>query len=463
MYDYELLVIGAGPGGQTAALRAARLGMKTAVIEAREPGGTCVNRGCVSTKTLLHSSSLYRAAAEGAAIGVHADGLRADLDEIFANKRRIAQTLSQGVESLFKSAKIPLIHGRAKILAPHRVQVEQPDGSSVERTAEHILVATGAAPMRLPLPGMDLPGVLTSEELLEGPDRLYRSLVIIGGGVIGIEFACFFSDLGCEVTVLEGLDRLLPMLDRELGQNLALILKKKNVRVCTSALVEQVEACEGGLRVQFSVKGKPDAVTGEAVLCAVGRRAAWEGLFAEGLEPERNGRILKVNERFATSIPSVYAIGDVASETQLAHVAAAQGQICAELLCGQKDPMNMGIVPSCVYCRPEIAVVGLTEGEAKAAGIPVKTGKCVMGGNARTLIEDPGRSFMKVLAHAETGKILGAQLMCPNAADMISQISQAIANGMTPEQLLIAMRPHPSFEESLSDALRDLAEKLKKA
>ncbi len=462
MYDYELLVIGAGPGGQTAALRAAKLGKKTAVAEAREPGGTCVNRGCVSTKTLLHSSSLYRAALEGAGLGIHAQGLRADLDEIFQNKLRVAQTLSQGVETMFKSARIPLLRGRAKILAPHRAEITGPEGEKTEVSAESILIATGAEPIRLPLPGMELPGVLTSEELLKGPDRLYRSLVVIGGGVIGIEFASFFSDLGCQVTILEGLDRLLPMLDRELGQNLALILKRKNVRVCTGALVERVEQAENGLRVCFSTRSGEDCAEGEAVLCAVGRRAAWEGLFAQGLQPELDGRILKVNERYETSIPGVYAIGDVASQTQLAHVASAQGQAFAELLCGLETHVDMDIVPSCVYCRPEIAVVGLTEAEAKERGIPVKTGKCVMGGNARTLIEDPGRSFMKVLAHAGTGEILGAQLMCPNAPDMISQISQAIANRMTPEQLLLAMRPHPSFEEAMSDALADLAAKLKK-
>ncbi len=461
MFDYELLVIGAGPGGQTAALRAAKLGKKVAVVEAREPGGTCVNRGCVSTKTLLHSAELYRAAREGGAIGIHAQGLRADLGQIFQNKLRVAQTLSSGVESMFKSAKIPLLRGRATVLAPHRVRVAGAEGEQ-EVTAEAILIATGAAPMRLPLPGMELPGVLTSEELLNGPDHLYRSLVIIGGGVIGIEFACFFSDLGCEVTILEGLDRLLPMLDRELGQNLALILKKKNVRVCTGALVERVEQSEDGLRVQFSVKGKPDFAEGEAVLCAVGRRAAWEGLFAEGMTPELDGPILKVDQRFETSIPGIYAIGDVASQIQLAHVASAQGQAFAEQFCGQESLVDMTIVPSCVYCRPEIAVVGLTEAEAKARGIPVKTGKCVMGGNARTLIEDPGRSFMKVLAHAETGEILGAQLMCVNAPDMISQISQAIGNRMTPRQLLLAMRPHPSYEEALTDALADLDAKLRK-
>lgn len=461
MFDYDLIVIGAGPGGQTAALRAAKLGKRVAVVEAREPGGTCVNRGCVSTKTLLHSSSLYRAAAEGAAIGVHAEGLRADLGEIFRNKLRVAQTLSAGVETMFKSARVTLLRGRAQILEPHRVRVTGAEGET-EVMAEAILVAVGAAPIRLPLPGMDLPGVLTSEELLQGPDQLYRSLVIIGGGVIGVEFACFFSDLGVPVTILEGMDRLLPMLDRELGQNLALILKKKNVRVCTGAMVERAEQTEDGLRIHFTAKGKPDFAEGEAVLCAVGRRAKLAGLFAEGLQPEQDGAILKVNERYETSIPGVYAIGDAASNTQLAHVAAAQGQAFAELFCGLENRVDMSIVPSCVYCRPEIAVVGLTEAEAKAKGIPVKTGKCVLGGNARTLIEDPGRSFMKVLAHAETGEILGAQLMCMNAPDMISQISEAMAKRLQPRDLLLAMRPHPTYEEALTEALSDLAAKLEK-
>ena len=240
------------------------------------------------------------------------------------------------------------------------------------------------------------------------------------------------------------------------------VLKKKGVRVCTGALVERAEQTDNGIRVHFTAKGKPDFAEGEAVLCAVGRRAAWEGIFAPGLQPELDGRILKVNERYETSISGVYAIGDVASQTQLAHVASAQGQAFAELLCGKETHVDMRIVPSCVYCRPEIAVVGLTDAEAKAAGIPVKTGKCVLGGNARTLIEDPGRSFMKVLAHAETGEILGAQLMCLGAPDMISQISEAIANHMTPRQLLLAMRPHPTFEEALSEALEDLASKLER-
>ncbi len=462
MNDYQLIVVGAGPGGYTAALRAAKLGLKTAVVEAREAGGTCLNRGCVPTKTLLHSSEAYKAATASAAIGIHVEGARADMEEIFAFKRRVSQTLSQGVESLLKSAKVPLLRGRAQITAPHAVRVTAEDGTTADYTADYILVATGSVPARPPIPGLDLPGVMTSDELLEGTDHLYRSVIIIGGGVIGVEFATFYAELGSAVTVIEGLDRLLPNMDRELGQNLALILKKQGVQVFTGSMVKNVEQGADGMTVNFTTKDTPNAVTGEAVLCAIGRRPYCEGLFAEGLSPEMNGRSLKVDERYQTSIEGVYAIGDVSSRIQLAHVAAAQGTACVEMLCGVEDHTDMRVVPSCIYSRPEIAVVGVTDAEAKEQGVPVKVGKCVMGANARTLIADPGRSFMKVVAHAETGALLGAQLMCPNATDMISELGEAIANGMTARQLLCAMRPHPTFEEALSDALSDLCAKLAK-
>ncbi len=460
MNDYQLIVIGAGPGGYTAALRAAKLGLKTAIVESREAGGTCLNRGCVPTKTLLHSSEVYHSAKNGAAIGIHTEDIRADIGEIFAYKRHISQTLSAGVESLLKSARVPLFHGTARITAPHTVAVTDAEGSETVYTADNILAATGSVPARPPIPGLDLPGVMTSDELLEGTDHLYRSLIVIGGGVIGVEFATFYAELGCEVTIIEGLDRLMPTLDRELGQNLALILKKQNVKIFTNSMVQNVERSEDGLTVNFTAKGQPDSVTGEAVLCAIGRRPYCEGLFADDLTPRMNGRSIWVDENYQTSIPGVYAIGDVSARIQLAHVAAAQGTACVESLAGMDSRMDMNVVPSCIYCRPEIAVVGITDAEAKAAGIPVKVGKCVMGGNARTLIADPGRSFMKVVAHAETGEILGAHLMCLGSTDMISQISEAMANHLTVGQLLLAMRPHPTFEEALTEALTDLAAKL---
>ena len=458
--DYQLIVIGAGPGGYTAALRAAALGLHTAVVECREVGGTCLNRGCIPTKTLLHASQVYRDAVDGASMGVHAANATFDMGEIFAYKRGVSEKLRNGIHGLLKSARVDLIEGVGRIAAPGQVDVTAADGAVSRYTAERILIATGSVNVRPPIPGLDLPGVMTSDELLEGCDRLYDSLVIIGGGVIGVEFATFYRNLGCAVTLVEGMDRLLPNMDRELGQNLQQIMKKQGVEVLTNAIVQSLEQTESGLAVHVLQKGAEKTVTGEKVLCAIGRRAYWDGVFAEGMNPETRGKSLKVDENFQTSIPGVYAIGDASSVVQLAHVAAAQGTACVERMYGVADHVDLNVIPSCIYSTPEIAVVGITEAEAKERGVPAVVGKCTMFGNARTVIEDPGRCFMKIVAHAETHEILGASLMCQHASDMISQISAAMVNHQTAEELRRVMRPHPSFEEAMTEALDALASKL---
>ena len=451
--DYQLIVIGAGPGGYTAALRAAALGLHTAVVECREVGGTCLNRGCIPTKTLLHASQVYRDAVDGAGMGVHAAGATFNMEEIFAFKRSVSEKLRGGIHSLLKSAKVDLIEGVGRIAAPGEVDVTAADGGVTRYTAERILIATGSVNVRPPIPGLELPGVMTSDELLEGSDRLYDSLVIIGGGVIGVEFATFYRNLGCAVTLVEDMDR-------ELGQNLQQILKKQGVEVLTNAMVQSLEQTGDGLSVHLLQKGAEKTVTGEKVLCAIGRRAYWDGVFAEGMTPACRGKSLLVDENYRTSIPGVYAIGDASSVVQLAHVAAAQGTACVERMCGVADHVDLNVIPSCIYSTPEIAVVGVTEAEAKEQGIPAVAGKCTMFGNARTVIEDPGRCFMKLVAHAETHEILGAALMCQHASDMISQISAAMVNQQTVEDLRRVMRPHPSFEEAMTEALDNLAGKL---
>ena len=460
MSDYQLIVIGAGPGGYTAALRAAKLGLHTAIVERREVGGTCLNRGCIPTKTLLHASQVYSDAAEGARMGVHAGNISYDMGEIFAYKRSVSDKLRQGIHALLKGAKVDVVEGTAQITAPGEVTLTAPDGAAVQYTAERILAATGSVNVRPPIPGLELPGVMTSDELLEGTDKPYESLVIIGGGVIGVEFATFYSNLGCRVTLVEGMANLLPMMDRELGQNLAQILKKKGVEVLTSAMVQSLEPAEGGLCVHLRQKDKDVAVTGEKVLCAIGRRAYFDGLFAPEMMPSLNGKRLLVDENYQTSIPGVYAIGDASSAVQLAHVAAAQGTDCVERMCGSKGTTDLRVIPSCIYSAPEIAVVGLTEAEAKEQGIPAVSGKCTLFSNARTIIEDPGRCFMKLVGRTDTREVIGAQLMCQHASDMISQISTAMVNHLTAEQLLSVMRPHPSFEEAMAEAVENLISKL---
>ena len=460
MSDYQLIVIGAGPGGYTAALRAAKLGLHAAIVERREVGGTCLNRGCIPTKTLLHASQVYSDAAEGARMGVHAGNISYDMGEIFAYKRSVSDKLRQGIHALLKGAKVDVVEGTAQITAPGEVTVTAPDGAAVQYTAERILAATGSVNVRPPIPGLELPGVMTSDELLEGTDKPYESLVIIGGGVIGVEFATFYSNLGCRVTLVEGMANLLPMMDRELGQNLAQILKKKGVEVLTSAMVQSLEPAEGGLCVHLRQKDKDVAVTGEKVLCAIGRRAYFDGLFAPEMMPALDGKRLLVDENYQTSIPGVYAIGDASSAVQLAHVAAAQGTDCVERMCGSKGTTDLRVIPSCIYSAPEIAVVGLTEAEAKEQGIPAVSGKCTLFSNARTIIEDPGRCFMKLVGRTDTREVIGAQLMCQHASDMISQISTAMVNHLTAEQLLSVMRPHPSFEEAMAEAVENLISKL---
>ena len=461
MSDYQLLIIGAGPGGYVAALHAAKRGLRTAVIENREVGGTCLNRGCIPTKTLLHSSEIIAGINGGEKFGVGAERVHFDMSAIFARKREVSAKLSGGIEGMFRAAKVDLLRGTGTVTGSGTVKFVGEEGEKVI-TAERILLATGSVPARPPIPGLDLPGVLTSDELLEGCDHLYDSLVIIGGGVIGVEFATFYADLGCKVTIIEGLDRLLPNMDGELGQNLSMILKKHGVDVYTNSLVANVEKDGDALKVNFTNKDKALSVSGEAVLCAIGRRPYTEGLFADGVGVEMNGRSIRVDENYETSLPGVYAIGDVSSKIQLAHVASAQGTDCVERMVGGKGMTDLSAVPSCIYCVPEIACVGITADEAKAAGREVVSGKYVMFSNGKTVIRDGDRAFMKVVADKATHVIVGAQFMCEHATDMISEMATAIVNGLTVEQMLKVLRPHPTFEEGVHDALEDVLAKLNK-
>ncbi len=454
MNDYQLLVIGAGPGGYVAAIRGARLGLKTAVVEDRDVGGTCLNRGCIPTKALLHSAELFSEIKNSARFGVSAENVACDFAAVHARKEEVVGKLRGGVEQLFKANKIDLIRGKGTICAPNTVKISGEEQKTV--TADNIVIATGSVPARPPIPGLDLDGVITSDELLMSTDHIYDSLIIIGGGVIGVEFASVYSALGCKVTVIEALDRLLPNMDKEISQNLAMILKKRGVSVNTSSKVSCVVKGENGLRVNYVSKDKECSAEGEAVLVAIGRRPNTAGLFGEGISLESERGRLIVNERYETSMSGVYAIGDVSSRIQLAHAASAQGSACVEMIAGHAPSINVSLVPGCIYTSPEIASVGLTADEAKEAGVNVKVGKFTMFSNGKTIISDGERGFIKIVSEEETGKVLGAQMMCERATDMISEITTAVANGLTVEQMLKAMRPHPTFNEAVTEALEDV-------
>lgn len=449
--NYDLIVIGAGPGGYVAAIRAAQLGMKVAVVEEREVGGTCLNRGCIPTKTLLHTAKLLQECRHFAEVGLTAGEVSVDMPALIARKEAVSAQLRGGIEQLFKGNKITLVNGRAVLCGEHQVQVS--GGEVLE--GEHILIAAGSVPAKPPIPGSDLPGVLDSDALLAS-DTLYKRLVIIGGGVIGVEFATVFASLGCQVTVIEALDRVLANMDKEISQNLSMLLKKDGVAIHTAARVEAITQADAGLAVQFVQKEQPQAVEADAVLIAVGRSANTSGLLAEGFSlPMERGKFL-VNEHYQTACPSIYAIGDCIPGIQLAHMASAQGVYAAEHMNGHACPLELSLVPSCVYTDPEIACVGLTADEAKAAGREVVTGKYVMTGNGKSIIELEKRGFIKLVFDKDSLALLGAQLMCARATDMIGEFTTAIANGLTAAQLAASIRAHPTFGEGIGEAVEEV-------
>lgn len=452
--QYDLIVIGAGPGGYVAAIKAAKLGLKTAVVEQDHVGGTCLNRGCIPAKAMLHASALYREMKESGRFGVFASDVTFDYEKIVAYKEDTTNQLVQGVEQLFKANGVTLITGKGTLCPDREVRVEK-DGEIQSYQAKHVILASGSKPFILPIPGMELSGVITSDELFQLRE-LPKSLAIIGGGVIGVEFATAFASLGCEVTILEAMPRLIPNMDKEIAQSLKLILKKRGVDIHTSAAVQCVTEEDGQYVCHYVEKEEEKSVAAQYVLCAVGRRPNTEGLFGEGVMPEMERGRITVDEHFETSLAGVYAIGDAVKGMQLAHTASAQGIVTAEYLAGEKPSVDLNVVPSCVYTDPEIASVGVTEEAAKEAEIPVKVGKVIMSTNGKTLISREERGFIKVLAREEDQVILGAQMMCARATDMIGELATAVANGMTVEQMERAMRAHPTYNEAVGEAFEEL-------
>lgn len=451
---FDVIVIGAGPGGYVAAIKCAKAGLRTAIVENRRVGGTCLNRGCIPAKAMIHASSLYREMQEAEKFGVSAERITFDYEKIVSYKEETTEKLCRGIEQLLKGNGVTILFGKGSLEQGRKVKVTGEE-SEEYYDAEHVILAAGSKPVILPIPGLELLGVLTSDELFKLTE-MPESLVIIGGGVISVEFASVYANLGCKVTIVEAMPRLIPNMDKEISQNLKMILKKRGVNIHTSASVQRVEQ-EGELYTcVFTEKEKEVKVSARYVLCAIGRCPNTEGLFGEGAEPEmERGRVV-VDEKFQSSIEGVYAIGDLVKGLQLAHLASAQGMYVAEMLAGEEASVDLSAVPGCVYTDPEIASVGMTEDEAKEKGLEIKTGKFIMSANGKSLITKEERGFIKILAEKETDVIVGAQMMCARATDMIGELVTAIANRMTVRQLLRGMRAHPTYNEGVQEALEEL-------
>lgn len=475
MDRYDLIVIGSGPGGYVAAIKAAKLGMKTALIESGEIGGTCLNRGCIPTKTLMHSSHLYQEAKSMREAGILFEGLSIDMDQLQNRKEEVVSKTRQGITSLLEANGVIIIHGTATILKDNHVFVcnisscvkpqDSPEqarafGASeklagTELETSKILIATGSKPAIPGIEGMKLPNVITSDELLSKRD-LYKKLLIIGGGVIGVEFASIYSDLGCEVEIIEAMDRIVPNMDKEISQSIAMNLKKKGVTIHTKVKVTRILEDENqGLVCEYEEKDAIKTTSAEGILLSVGRKANIEWLFASDLMVELDGSNVKVNSDFETSIPGVYAIGDVIKGKQLAHAASAQGIAAVEGMLGKEPSIDLTVIPSCIYTSPEVAAVGMSEEEAVEKGYKVKIGKYPMLGNSKTMLSMGERGFIKVICDAATDKIIGAQLLCNRATDMVSEFTTAIVNGLTTKDMASVIRPHPTYSEAITEAVED--------
>ncbi|HJB31061.1 MAG TPA: dihydrolipoyl dehydrogenase [Candidatus Oscillibacter excrementavium] len=449
-----IIVIGGGPGGYVAAIRASQLGAKVTLVEREHIGGTCLNIGCIPTKCLLHSAELVSEIKDqGADIGVKVSGVEVDFPQVIAHKNAISKQLTQGVAGLLKQNKVTRVDGEASFTGPKTLSVKKTDGSVEEMTADAIIVATGSVNSQPPIPGLkENPNCIDSTGALS-LEKLPKSMVVIGGGVIGLELACAYAAFGTKITVVEALDHMLPMLDGDLTKIGVAHMKKMGMEFNLECPVQAVEASPVGAKVVCKNKaGETVSFEAEKVLVAIGRRAntASLNLEAAGLNNDR-GRII-VNDKMETSVPGVYAIGDcVMGYAQLAHTASAMGEVAAENICGVEAHYDEKTNPTCVYMEPEAASVGLTEEQCKAKGIDYKVGKFPLVANGKSLIINGGEGLVKIIADAKYEEVLGMHIIGPRATDLIAEGALALRLEATVDELISTIHSHPTVSESVRE------------
>lgn len=448
MQKFDAVVVGGGPGGYECAIRLSQNGLKTALVEEGELGGTCLNRGCIPTKTLLHSADVYYEATHGETFGVTARSVSFDYAKIIERKTAVSKQLSSGIGFLEKSYGVTVFKNHATLKA--RTTVELDSGEILE--CNNLIIATGSNPSRIPVPGVDLPGVVDSTGLLN-MTTCPKHIIIVGGGVIGIEFATFYYRLGVKVTVVEMLDRVLGPLDKDITDFVEAELKKNGAELVLGVKVESIEA---GLRVNYaSVKdGTKGAVEGDVVLMAGGRAPNTKsiGLDTIGVKMDRKG-FVEVDGLCRTNVPGVYAIGDINGKMQLAHVASAQGMIVADHIAGKPcKQLNYNRIPSCVYCNPETAMVGLTEEQARATGKDVGVGIFNLSGNGKALTMGENKGLVKFVFDKTTDEILGFHAIGPRATDLAAEVAAVMECEGSIGEIGSTVHPHPTISEVVMEA-----------
>ncbi|MGM0973736.1 MAG: dihydrolipoyl dehydrogenase [Bacillota bacterium] len=459
--EYDLVILGGGTGGYVAAIRASQLGLKTAIVEKGKLGGTCLHKGCIPSKALLRSAEVFATAKHSEDFGVMTSDVSINFGKVQERKNKIVDQLHKGVQHLMKQGKIDVYEGTGRILGPSifspmpgTISVEMNNGDENEMLIpKNVIVATGSRPRTLP--GLDIDGqlVMTSDEAL-ALEEVPSSIIIVGGGVIGIEWASMLSDFGADVTVIEYADRIIPTEDKEISKEMQRLMKKKGVKIITGAKVLPETLQKGeGVTISAEVKGSQKEFSALKLLVSVGRQANTEGIGIENTDIQIEKGFIEANEYFQTKESHIYAIGDVIGGLQLAHVASHEGIVAVEHIAGQNpSPIDYSLVSKCIYSSPEAASVGLTEDEAKEKGHNVKTGKFSFRAIGKALVFGESDGFVKIVADKDTDDILGVHMIGPHVTDMISEAGLARVLDATPWEVAHTIHPHPTLSEAIGEA-----------
>ena len=449
---FDLIVLGSGPGGYVAAIRASQLGLKTAIVEAEELGGICLNWGCIPTKALLKSAQVYEYINHASDYGITVNGATADFGSMVKRSRGVADGMSKGVQFLMKKNKIEIISGWGKIQPGKKVEVADKDGKKTVYAGDHILIATGARARELPTLKIDNEKVIGYRKAMTLENQP-KSMVVVGSGAIGVEFAYFYNAIGTKVTIVEFMDRIVPVEDEEVSKALEKIYKKSGITIMTSSEVTKVDTKGAGCKVTVKTAKGEEVLECDVVLSAAGVVSNLENIGLEEVGILVDKGKIQVNEYYQTNMPGYYAIGDVVPGPALAHVASAEGIICVEKIAGHHpEALDYGNIPGCTYCSPEIASVGMTEAKAKAAGHEVRIGKFPFSASGKASASGAKEGFVKLVFDKKYGELLGAHLIGANVTEMIAEIVAIRKLETTGHELIKTVHPHPTMSEAIMEA-----------
>ncbi len=451
MNKIDVVIIGGGPGGYVAAIKAAHLGLKAVLVEKDKLGGVCLNRGCIPTKALVSTAEVLNHLQRAGEFGIQVKDYSIDFPAIMKRKDLITRRLSSGVEQLMKANQVRVIRGEGQIVEPGTVEVLDVEGQKEVIKTKNIIIATGSSVMKLPIPGIDSEGVITSDEALS-LSELPSKMIIIGGGVVGIEFAGIFKALGVEVTVVEMLPRILLPIDEEIARRLTQILKRKGIEILTDCKVKEITKNNQNLEVLVSTTDGEKKLETEKVLLAAGRVPELGNIDVQRLGIELDKGAIKVDEKMRTNIPGIYAVGDVVGKIMLAHVASREGTVAIENISGKEVLMDYKVVPNCVFSMPEVASVGLTEEEARKENDNIKVSKFPFMANGKALGMGETEGMVKIIADADTSELLGFHILGAHASDLIAEGTLALSMEATAFEIVNTIHAHPTLAEANAEA-----------